>query len=686
MAVKWARWLDHLPLWVAWGASAATGVYEPIELALMALPLMVAAAVEGARRDAGRYHRWLEVGALLFFLGDLARGQGLYTVAIHTLFVLAGVRLVLPRESPQRRQLLLMSFLLFLTTAIGTTDLAFLGWTLAWFGTAMLAMLHQSWEPSAALRRGALARPPYGQVPLWLGGALLLGTAFFLVMPRVGLGLRSGLLLGPRALGQAGLGDSLDLSGGGPIAPNPEVALRVVPLGGVDPLQQRAWTQGLERLRGLTLEAVKDLRWEADDLTPPIIPALRDAPGLHRAEFNFTPSLHGILALPTGLATLEPSGLPIVRGTGASLRWRYVRARTRPFEVTWDPGLVAPREARLSSRRLDLLTHLEPDQACAQRASLRFAPGFLPTPQLASTLEAALRRFQYTLDNPSGQAANPLEDFLERSQAGHCEYFASAMALMLRARGVPARVVTGYRLGPWIPEGGYFRISQNEAHSWVEYLVRGPLVDLGSHPRRRSRQWRRDPSPGQPGTLARRPPVPLGPLCGAVLRRGPAGGARLGPTPPAGLGVPLASPPRFHAALAGTPDRPLAAVAVSEPLAAPPAWPLANPRPESPAGPHPERRAPPAGRHGPILAPAAGPTPPGTDGAAAAAGGCRRCPNLRPGPRRHLDLGQGGGGGVAGLEGAYFALNFSKAFMSSMGSGKMMVLFFSVAISARVCR
>jgi len=106
-------------------------------------------------------------------------------------------------------------------------------------------------------------------------------------------------------------------------------------------------------------------------------------------------------------------------------------------------------------------------------------------PVLARTLESALRGFRYTLDNPSGRAANPLADFLDRTQAGHCEYFASAMALMLRARGIPARVVNGYRLGPWIPEGGYFRVSQDQAHSWVEYWDEG--------------RWRRaDPTPAAP--------------------------------------------------------------------------------------------------------------------------------------------------------------------------------------------
>jgi protein-glutamine gamma-glutamyltransferase len=483
VAVKWARWIDHLPLWIALGATISTGIYEPGELALMAAPLIAAGVVVAFRWDVGRFHRWMEIGALVFFLGDLARGQGLFTVAIHTLFVLAGVRLVLPKEPPHRRQLLLMGFLLFLTTAIGTTDVLFLVWTLAWACAATLALLQQSWEPSAALSRGTLTRPPFGRVPVWVGAAALFGAGFFIIMPRLSLGLRPGLFPGiGRSFGQAGLGERLDLSGGGPIEPNPEVAVRIAPPAGIDPPTNPQWIRGLELLRGVTLEKIHGPRWEPVNLTPSTAFAPAWHAGLRQAEFLYTPSLHGILGLPAGLTRLDPPELQIVGGPGASLRWRFLRARPVPVTVTWDPEHSGLRELRLSPHRLDLLTQLEPEHEAARRASFRFAPGMLPTPQLVKTLESALQAFRYTLDNPSGQAANPLADFLERSQAGHCEYFASALALMLRARSVPTRVVNGYRLGPWIPEGGYFRVSQNEAHSWVEYWHEGQW-------------WTSDPTP-----------------------------------------------------------------------------------------------------------------------------------------------------------------------------------------------
>ncbi|WP_306589867.1 transglutaminase domain-containing protein [Geothrix sp. 21YS21S-4] len=482
--MKAARWIDHLPLWVVLGAAASTGTYDPGELVAMALPLAAAVGVELLRWDLGRRQRWLEAGAVVFFLADLSRGRGIFAVAIHTLFLLAGMRLALPRELPQRRQLVLIGFLLLLTAAVSTTDLIFLVWALAWAGAAAAALLQQTWEASAALRRGAPSRAPYARVPLWLGASVLLGAAFFLLLPRLNAGFRPPFLRVAGALAQAGLGDQLDLGANGPIAPNSEVVLRIVPPPEWNPTDSR----GLELLRGVALEALDGDRWTTSDLTPStaFMPPARHASAF-RVEFLFSPSGQGILALPYGLSEVAPPGLPLRRAEGGSLRWRFPRARPMPVEVAWNPSDADPGEGELSSRRRQLLLQPGPEEAAIRRWSLRVAPGILPAPQLARTLERALRGFRYTLDNPSGGTERPLEDFLERTQAGHCEYFASAMALMMRTRGVPARVVNGYRLGPWIPEGGYFRVSQDQAHSWVEYWDQG--------------RWRRaDPTPaGPPG-------------------------------------------------------------------------------------------------------------------------------------------------------------------------------------------
>ena len=74
--------------------------------------------------------------------------------------------------------------------------------------------------------------------------------------------------------------------------------------------------------------------------------------------------------------------------------------------------------------------------------------------------------FSYTRVLEDG-GDDPVGDFLFRRRAGHCELFSSAMVLLLRAGGVPARNVTGYYGGVRMP-GGYYAIRAGDAHSWVE--------------------------------------------------------------------------------------------------------------------------------------------------------------------------------------------------------------------------
>ncbi len=66
---------------------------------------------------------------------------------------------------------------------------------------------------------------------------------------------------------------------------------------------------------------------------------------------------------------------------------------------------------------------------------------------------------------------DPIEDFVAENRKGHCEYFASALTLMLRSQGIPARMVVGFKGGEWNSLGGYYQVRQLHAHAWVEALI-----------------------------------------------------------------------------------------------------------------------------------------------------------------------------------------------------------------------
>lgn len=87
-------------------------------------------------------------------------------------------------------------------------------------------------------------------------------------------------------------------------------------------------------------------------------------------------------------------------------------------------------------------------------------------------LTAIIRRFdqefEYSLSPGSPGDQEPIQRFLEDTRKGHCEYFASAMVLIARAAGIPARFVAGYSVVEEHPWGGYYMGRQCDAHAWVE--------------------------------------------------------------------------------------------------------------------------------------------------------------------------------------------------------------------------
>jgi transglutaminase-like putative cysteine protease len=82
--------------------------------------------------------------------------------------------------------------------------------------------------------------------------------------------------------------------------------------------------------------------------------------------------------------------------------------------------------------------------------------------------------FWYTLTPPPINSDNYQMDFFWfDTQKGFCEHYASAVTIILRAAGIPARVVVGYHGGSWNPLAQYLTIQQNDAHAWLEYWQEG---------------------------------------------------------------------------------------------------------------------------------------------------------------------------------------------------------------------
>jgi len=102
--------------------------------------------------------------------------------------------------------------------------------------------------------------------------------------------------------------------------------------------------------------------------------------------------------------------------------------------------------------------------------------------------------FGYTLNMETSQKETALDHFLFTRKEGHCEYFATAMAVLLRVVGIPTRIVNGFTGQEWNDLGNYLVIRQKHAHSWVEVYLPG-------------KGWVvYDPTPPDPGLLTQAEP------------------------------------------------------------------------------------------------------------------------------------------------------------------------------------
>jgi transglutaminase-like putative cysteine protease len=102
-------------------------------------------------------------------------------------------------------------------------------------------------------------------------------------------------------------------------------------------------------------------------------------------------------------------------------------------------------------------------------------------------------KYGYSLDLKRNSQVPALDDFLFERKEGHCEYFASAMAVLLRLNGIPSRIINGFAGSEWNDLGQYMVVRQAHAHSWVEAYIEG-------------QGWQvYDPTPSDPSAAALSP-------------------------------------------------------------------------------------------------------------------------------------------------------------------------------------
>ncbi len=135
------------------------------------------------------------------------------------------------------------------------------------------------------------------------------------------------------------------------------------------------------------------------------------------------------------------------------------------------PASLPPELPTEERQRYLALPQLDPRIARLARQVTMSADG---VEAKARAIERHLQtHYGYTIELPKHEEAHPIAHFLFARREGHCEYFASAMAVMLRSIGIPSRVVTGFQSGIYNPISHWHMIRASDAHSWVEAFLPG---------------------------------------------------------------------------------------------------------------------------------------------------------------------------------------------------------------------
>ncbi len=250
------------------------------------------------------------------------------------------------------------------------------------------------------------------------------------------------------------------------------------------------------RLRGQILDRFDGNGWTSrsryrigalssqnDEINLPYEPFPSQKP--YEVRVELLPSRSEQLVLPPRSDRLRPS-MDLWFDAHGGVRRRY---SPTPREIVYDvtaydlplENLPARKYSESVLKRYLVLPAISPRVEALSRQITRQTTDVL---EVGRALENWFQeRFTYSLQ--SYHPGNPLEHFLFEDRSGHCEFFASAMAVMLRTLKIPSRVVTGYSVSEYNEFGDYYTIRSRDAHAWVELLTpQGHWIEFDPTPAR----------------------------------------------------------------------------------------------------------------------------------------------------------------------------------------------------------
>lgn len=488
----------YLLLVMGFCALAGTSRLDVLSLVLVAAALLIRGYHLFKGISFTIRERWTSLLTLAYFafyaIDYFLLSQSFVSATVHMVLFIMVIKIFSVHRDRDLIYLAVLSFLMVLAAAVLTADTVFLFTFCLFMLIAMSTFVSMEMRRSEREARIIAVSPPNDSVfnrSLYaVAGGLAIATVavgviIFFILPRMAMGgyLQS---LGAQTEFVTGFSDSVNLGGIGRIQQSDAPVMHVQVLHGALPPNAK-W-------RGLSLANFDGRRWSNPPNEESVdVPMHNVAVDLWSVRFSNVPLYdsvphretfgYRVIMEPIGSYVFFLASVPLsVNGPYNEVTVSIAGSVTKNdgtrsidvYEGEADVADPAPfvqnsnsqdYPAGIKASYLGLPRRLDPRIPVLAREITASSPSNYAR---AKAIEDYLRRnLGYTLDLP-GNEADPLAHFLFERKKGHCEYFASSMAIMLRTLNIPSRVVNGFRGGEYNDVNQTYIIRARDAHSWVE--------------------------------------------------------------------------------------------------------------------------------------------------------------------------------------------------------------------------
>ena len=443
--------------------TSAIGVI-PVAVFHVAMAAIVLRVVSGRTPELipAPLMRWLAIAYIPCYFIDWRVFSGT-AIAASTHLVLF-IAFYQPIESMQRdnqSQRLLTAALIFVASVATSTHVTIVPFVLLFAFVMFRQLMYVSHLATVRSVEHAYAEAPSGRAAgFYLTGSMLIGAMLFPLLPRVRSPFMSGMA-GALAGSTSTLTETIDFREARSTTTDPTIVARVW----IDRSAQDLFAP--MRLRAMVYDRYERSEWRQ---TPR---GLREVPFREGAFLLGRPSGASTEVIVQQRAERGKVLIPVGAYSLLGMPSRLYEGPTRDTYLTYHDAPVNLRVAVSEATeplRLTRVTTVSYPVSAQIAAMARNIVGTETRPERQARLieQYLMRNFRYVQNGGDPGNVVSVEDFLLRTRAGQCEYFAAGMVVLMTSLDVPARIAGGYYGGRRNPLTGYYSIRREDAHAWTE--------------------------------------------------------------------------------------------------------------------------------------------------------------------------------------------------------------------------